>query len=213
MGQEKPSVARFGRFSKFFTAVALAIAASAAFTALWRARQDRRYLFTGAASWIWYTRQIPEPAPLRFRAWKDFRLGGGPPASAPARLFGDREWALEVNGQRAGSGVQSPGDALAVFELASVLKTGGNRVLIEAASPNGVGGLLFWMDLGGGRVLVSDATWRVERLPAGAEGPQPAAVWGRPPLYPWGYPRLPGRGELTPRGGLVPVGSGSGPGL
>lgn len=205
MGQEKPSAARFGRFSKFFTAAALVIAAGAALTALWRARQDRRFLITGPARWIWYTRQIPEPAPLRFRAWKDFRLDGEPPASAPARLFGDREWVLEINDQRAGSGAQSPGDPLAVFELAPMLRTGANRVLIEAASPNGVGGLLYWMDLGGGRVLVTDATWRVERLPAGAEGPQPAAVWGRPPLYPWGYPRLPGRGELIPRGGLVPA--------
>jgi hypothetical protein len=212
LGQEKSSFARFGRFSKFFAAVALAIVASAALSALWRARQDRRFLFTGPARWIWYTRQIPEPAPLSFRAWKDFRLDPGPPASAPARLFGDRKWVLEVNGRRAGTGVQSPGDALAVFELAPMLETGGNRVLIEAGSPNGVGGLLFWMDLGGGRFLVSDATWRVERLPAGAEGPQPAAVWGRPPLYPWGYPRMPGRGELTPRGGLVPATRGSEPG-
>ena len=160
-------------------------------------------MFTGPALWIWYSRQIPEPEPLRFRAWKEFPVDGAPPASAPARLFGDREWALEVNGQPAGKGSQRPGDALALLELGPLLKTGGNRISVEASSPNGVGGLLFWMDIGRGRLVVSDGTWRVERIPAGTQGPQRAAVWGKPPLYPWGYPRLPGSSGFAPQGSLV----------
>jgi hypothetical protein len=191
LGQGTLSAAQFGRFSKFFAVVALALAASAGLSAIWRARQDRRFLVTGSARWIWYTREIREPRPLRFRAWKDFRLDGASPAAAPARLFGDRDWALDVNGERVASGTQKPGEPLTILDLARFLRTGQNRISIEAASPNGVGGLLFWMDLGERGTVVSDGTWEVERLPAGGEPKRPALVWGRPPMYPWGYPALP----------------------
>jgi hypothetical protein len=173
-------------------AAALALAAGAGAFALWRARQDRLFLVTGPARWIWYTSQIREPAPLRFRAWKDFRLEAAPAGGAAARLFGDRDWTLEVNGTSVESGTQKPGDRLRVLDLAPWLRAGQNRISIEAASPNGVGGVLFWMDLDGGRsFVVSDGTWLVQRLPAGSEPAHMAAVWGRPPMYPWGYPRLP----------------------
>lgn len=171
----------------------LALAASAGLLALWRARQDRRSLATGSARWIWLTNQIGEPAPLRFRAWKDFRIDRALPPTAPARLFVDRDWILEVDGVRAGSGTQRPGSALSQSDLARWLRPGRNRISIEAASPDGAGGLLFWMDLGRGRQIVSDRTWNVERLPAGSEPKRRAAVWGSPPMYPWRYPALPRR--------------------
>lgn len=171
--------------------MALALAASAGLLALWRAREDRRFLVTGTARWIWCTRQISEPAPIRFRAWKDFRLDGALPEAAPVRLFVDRDWVLEVNGERVGSGTQRPGDALSVLDLADRLRPGSNRISIEAGSCDGAGGLLFWMGLGAGREIVSDGTWEVERLPAGSEPKRRAAVWGRLPMYPWRYPALP----------------------
>jgi hypothetical protein len=172
------------------------LAVSAALLWLWRARQDRQYLATGPAQWIWYTRQIREPSPLRFRAWTGFRIDPAPPASAPARLFGDCAWSLEVNGQRVADGAQKPGDPLIALDLSRWLRAGTNRVAIEASSANGVGGLLFWMDLGGGRLIVSDGSWQTERVPPDGAGPRAAVVWGRPPMYPWGYPRLPGaRGD------------------
>jgi hypothetical protein len=191
LGQESSSAARFGRFSKFFAFVALLLAVGAVLSAAWRAVEDRRFLHTGSARWIWYTREIREPVPLRFRVWKQFHLAAAPPAAARALLFGDREWALQIGGKTVASGVQTPGDPLAILDLAPFLREGENRISIDAASPNGVGGLLFWMDLGEGRTVVSDGTWQVERLPAGTERPHPAAIWGRPPMYPWGYPSLP----------------------
>ncbi len=168
------------------------LAVSAAALWLWRAREDRRFLMTGPARWIWYTRQIRQPAPLRFRAWKEFRIDSASAASAPARLFGDCAWSLEVNGQRVAEGAQKPGDPLVALDLVRYLRPGGNRVEIEASSVNGVGGLLFWMNSGGGRLVVSDGSWRVERIPRDPEGSRFAVVWGRPPMYPWGYPRLRG---------------------
>jgi hypothetical protein len=63
--------------------------------------------------------------------------------------------------------------------------------VIEAESPTGAGGILFHLDLPGAERVDSDATWRVS--PSEAElargAGTPAAVWGRPPMYPWGYPR------------------------
>lgn len=165
--------------------------ASAGVLALFRAREDRRLLLTGPARWIWCTRPLGEPRPVRFRAWKDFRIDGSPPARAPARLFGARDWILEVNGESVASGTQGPGDPLRVVDLAPRLRSGENRISIETGSLDGAGGLLFWMDLGGGKILASDGTWRAQRLPFGSEPEHAAIVWGRPPMYPWGYPRLP----------------------
>jgi hypothetical protein len=193
LGQGTESAGPFGRFAKLFAAVTLLIAVGAAASLAWRGGRDRRLLHTGPARWIWYTREIQEPAPLSFRAWRIFRLDADPPATAPARFFVDREGWLEVNGARLAGGTQRPGDPLRLLDLAPFLRKGDNRISIGASSPDGVGGILFWMDPGGGRVLVSDESWRVERLPSGTEPPRAAAVWGRPPLYPWGYPPLPER--------------------
>lgn len=157
--------------------------------ALHRARADRAHGTTGPAEWIWYSSRVPKPVPLRFYAVREFELTAVPPRST-ARVFVDREHVLYVNGERAGGGTQRPGDALATYELASLLRPGGNRVVIEAASPTGIGGILFALDLGG-QLLVSDGRWRVDRDPAALTGPgrYRPVVWGKPPQYPWGYPR------------------------
>jgi hypothetical protein len=193
LGQATLAVgSRFGRFPKLLAVTALLIAASGGLLTVRRAREDRRRLFTGPARWIWCTRQVEEPAPLRWRASRVFRLDGALPASVSVRLFGDRYWSLEVNGEPVASGEQTAGDPLRVLDLSGRLRAGENRISIEASSANGVGGLLFWMDLGGGRLLVSDETWEAEMIPAGGQPKRPAVVWGEPPMHPWGYPALPG---------------------
>jgi hypothetical protein len=143
------------------------------------ALRDRRELSTGSARWIWYTREIPEPARLRFRAWKEFPIEGPPPASARLLFFADREWSLEVNGAAVSRGSQKPGDALARFDVARFLRSGTNRLSVEVESSNGVGGLLLELELPGGRALVTDGSWRVERLWPASEGERAAVVWGR----------------------------------
>ena len=164
---------------------------SAAALALVRACRDRAFLATGDARWIWCTHDIRQPSPVRFSATRDFVLGK-PPGRAVAKLFGDRRWQFFVNGARVGAGEQRPGDRLQVFDVTSFLRRGANRVSIQVESPSGAGGILFSLDPGGGqRAVVSDATWRIESA-EGAAGVGPHAVlWGRPPMYPWGYPRLP----------------------
>jgi hypothetical protein len=170
-------------------AIAVALVGSSTARALYRARADRSLLATGRAEWIWYSSRVAKPVPLRFYAVREFTLGV-PPARAMARVFVDREHVLTVNGQRAGGATQSPGDPLALYEVAPLLRPGLNRVVIEASSPTGIGGILFALDLAG-EPLVSDGRWRVGRDAAAltGEGPYRPVVWGRPPLYPWGYPR------------------------
>ena len=177
-------------------------------------RADRAHATTGRAEWIWYSSRVPKPVPLRFYAVREFALNVVPPRST-ARVFVDREHVLYVNGERAGGATQRPGDALATYELASLLRPGGNRVVIEASSPTGIGGILFALDLGG-QTLVSDGRWRVDRDAAAltGEGRYRPVVWGRPPHVSLGLsPREPlgrrarrsrrlrpsGRGRPAPR--------------
>jgi hypothetical protein len=89
-----------------------------------------------------------------------------------------------------------------------MLVAGSNRVAIEAASPTGLGGVLFAMDVEGfGRdALVSDGGWRVDLEPSARErgGRYRPVVWGRPPQSPWGYPRMPRPNELVGSGSSSP---------
>jgi hypothetical protein len=107
-----------------------------------------------------------------------------------------------VNGRRAGSGRQRPGDPLVLHEIAGLLSRGVNRIAIEAGSRTGVGGLLFSLDLAdsGRDVVYSDGRWRVDpsRDAIRSGGRYRAEVWGRPPMYPWGWPRLPRPNEVNP---------------
>jgi hypothetical protein len=157
---------------------------------------------TGRAEWIWYSgTPASEPRALRFYATCDFDLDSAP-SRALAKVFVDREHVLFVNGARAGSRSQRPGDPLALYEVASQLRPGSNRVAIEAKSPTGAGGILFALDVEGfGRnAVVSNGLWRVD-LSAEAivrGGRYRPIVWGRPPQYPWGYPRLPRPDEVVP---------------
>jgi hypothetical protein len=188
LGQESRSGARLGRAGKLFGAAALLLAAGAGALALWRGAQDRRFLRTGPARWIWYTRELPQPAPLRFRVWKDVTLEGAAPEAAPILLFVDRDWSLEINGAEVARGTGKPSDPLFAADAARWLRAGENRVAISAGSADGVGGILFRMDLPGGRTVVSDGSWRAERLSPPSEGERAAVEWGRPPIYPWRYP-------------------------
>ena len=178
----------------FLYALALALVAAGAIRATLRAHSDRELSRTGDARWIWYSRDVKEPRPISFVATRDVVLDRIP-VRATAKLFGDRWHVLWVNGQRVGAGRQRPGEPLALYEVTGFLSRGINRIAIEAGSDTGTGGLLFSLDISdsGRDVVVSDVRWRVdtsrEAIRSGAR--YRPAVWGRPPMYPWGWPRLP----------------------
>ena len=175
-------------------AITAAVVTLAAASALHRRRQERLWSRTGPAEWIWYARASRTPQPLRFYATREVKLAAAP-ARARALFFVDPEYVLYVNGRRIAAGSQRPGDSLAVVDLAPHLNAGENRVAIEARSPDGVGGILFAAEGDGldPRDLASGPAWRVSLDPEAVTGGggKPAIVWGRPPQYPWGYPRPP----------------------
>ena len=173
--------------------LAFLIVAAAAALAGTRALRDRSRLLTGSARWIWYSADIEESKPLHFYARRDFTLARVP-ASAKARIFVDRRGVLTVNGKRFVLAERRPGSSLPAIEIAPALVTGVNRILIEAESPTGAGGILFHLELPDEERVDSDATWRVDLSESALArgGGTPAAVWGRPPMYPWGYLRNPG---------------------
>ena len=154
---------------------------------------------TGNAEWIWYSPPGPEPSPLGFYATRDFALPSAP-ARASAKLAVDRAHVLYVNGERVGAGEWRPGDPLRVYAIGGRLRAGVNRIAIEASSPTGVGAILFSLDVDGfGRdAVVSDRRWRVDLSPGAiaAGSRYRPIVWGRPPQYPWGYPRMPRPNEF-----------------
>jgi hypothetical protein len=180
-------------------ALAVLIAALAALVSLVRAHGERLASHTGAAEWIWYTSRLPAAKPLRFYATREIVLRERP-ARALAKLFVDREHVLWINGRRAGAGSQRPGDHLAVYRVEGLLEPGNNRIAVEASHPTGAGGILFSLDVAGyGRdALVSNGEWRVDTDASAIAtgGRYRPMVWGRPPQYPWGYPRMPRPNEL-----------------
>lgn len=174
--------------------LAVAIAFLAAARALLSAHAERELSRTGAARWIWYSRDVKEPRELAFVATRDVVLGRRPPR-ATAKVFGDRWHVLWVNGRRVGGAKQKPGDPLALYEVAPYLGAGRNRIAIETGSETGIGGLLFSLDISdwGRDAVVSDGRWRVDpsRRAITGGGRYRPDVWGSPPMYPWGWPRVP----------------------
>ena len=170
--------------------LAVLLLASAALLAWVRAARDRANLVTDGARWIWFTLDVYDQKPAHFWTWREFALDAVP-AGASAKLFVDPRGSLTVNGRKFPRVEQRRGSPLAVFDVAAALVGGINRIVIEAESPTGAGGILFCLELPGGRRVISDSTWRIALSEASVgKGDRRAAVWGRPPMYPWGYPRL-----------------------
>ncbi|HKA36392.1 MAG TPA: hypothetical protein VKH43_06195 [Thermoanaerobaculia bacterium] len=192
MRQETAGANRFAwPFPALFLGVAAVVLAASGLFAWRRAAADRASLATGDAKWIWLRLDFPETQALHFRAWKEFRLEAKP-SSAAVKLFVDPRGSLTINSTSFSAAEQHPGDPLRLLDVAPALVAGSNRVTIDAESSTGAGGILFCLELPEGRRIVSDSTWRV--APLDASGPpqdRPAAVWGRPPMYPWGYPKMP----------------------
>ncbi len=168
---------------------------------------------TGGAQWIWVEHERRAPQPLGFYLARDFSLPAPLPASARLLVQGDPEYVLYLNGQRVGAGGWLPGDRVDVYDVSSLLRPGGNRLIAELRSGDGGGGFLASLvDGADGRALVvSDTRWRAFRryrlglvrgwlpvaplLAAGgarafavsAAGAGAAALaWGRPPIGRWG---------------------------
>jgi hypothetical protein len=189
-----PDARRSGAAGRALLAIALLVAAAAGAAAVHRGIENRRHRHTGSAAWIWAARAGRMPRPLRFYAFREWDLAAAP-KEARALVFADPEAVLRVNGARVASLRQRPGSPLASVDLAPHLRAGRNRVVFEASSEDGIGGLLFWAEGDGidANAVASGSRWRVTLDAREAESGdgRPAIVWGKPPQSPWGYPDLP----------------------
>ncbi len=171
---------------------------------LTRVRSDL-YGLTGDAEWMWISGdvQVPEPTSCLFvrRIFLHHR-----PAEAIAKVCGDRQYVLWVNGHPAVAGTNRPEFKLAAVTVTDLLVEGENTITIEAHSDTSVGAVLFALDLfptsvgrhagdpAGRNSVVSNRSWRVlehwnlepdDAVLASAREPW---IWGQPPVHPWLYP-------------------------
>lgn len=163
---------------------------------------------TGEAEWIWPHRDGEDPGrSAAYLLLSDFELQEAP--QAPARLFvtADQEYAVHLNGRQIARGGFRRGEPIDEFQVAHLLRSGANRLTIEARTPYGDGGALAGIELDDGSMpVVSDHTWRFLDVwdPVVVKGDASSAdttralpgvrAWGRPPVGRWGRVV---RGELA----------------
>jgi hypothetical protein len=160
----------------------------------------RTSLTTGAAEWIWATVEENQSDPQAFYMVRDFSLDSRVDS---ARLLcqADEEYVVIVNGIQIGGGRYSDQGLVDAYEVGGYLERGRNRLVFEARSSQGNGGLLVALEIrarGRSTTVVSDNSWRVfrqqdrglgrpaEELPGG----EPPVVWGRPPVGRWPSPSI-----------------------
>jgi len=165
------------------------------------------WVTTGEARWIWDEAapsgrdRLDVPAdPAAFYARDDFNLTARPD-SAELQIVADEEYLVWINGAFVGAAAYGDNDRgrIDVYDVASALVAGRNRIVVEVRSRRSVGGLLCRLHSDGETWTASGEEWRTESRYADRffEGLQetddhdgePAYVWSRPPVGRWGYPR------------------------
>ena len=169
---------------------------AAAFSRLDRLYSDKFLDVTGRAEWIWAQHRLSLNVPVAFFATRNFDL---PPARQFTRIkvFGDPEYTLYFNGTQIGGRRVGEESTLDVYDVSTLARDRGNRIVIGARSPNGVGGVIASIDVsaeyqnmfptGGEWAIVR--TWRDDLLvrdPPYQLMSSPAR-FGRPPIGRWNY--------------------------
>src|SRR3954451_16364760 len=186
----------------------------AAFMHLNRLYSHKFFDVTGTAQWIWPKHQLSRDVPVAFFAARDFEL----PANryyTKIKVAGDPEYTLYFNGQEIGGRrFGEEHDALDVYDVTTIAKTGRNRIVVAVRSTNGVGGLIAGLDISPEveNYVVTDASWKIFRtwsdaLPQRDAGPSaPPMILGQPPTGRWNYlatvtgkPELPVQKVVAPR--------------
>ena len=177
----------------------------AAFTRLDRLYSQKFFDVTGRAQWIWMRHELSRGMPVAFFAARDFEL----PANryyTKIKVAGDPEYTLYFNGQEIGGRrFGEDHDALDVFDVTQLAKTGRNRIVVAVRSTNGVGGLLAGLDISPEieNYIVTDSSWKIfprwnATLPQRDVGAAAAPmILGQPPTGRWNYlATVPGKPEM-----------------
>jgi hypothetical protein len=158
----------------------------------------RTALPSGEAQWIWAEVDETGVEPHTYYLVRDFHLDF---RVKQGRLLclADEEYVAILNGVQIGGGRFAGQSALDEYAVGRYLNRGRNRLVVEARSSRGSGGLLLSLEAQGRdkvKRVVSDGTWRVlrhqvrglgrarEELPEG----EAVVVWGPPPMGRWPLP-------------------------
>ena len=185
-------------------AIALGFVFVAGFGHLHHVYSQKFFDVTGPAKWIWARHQISRGIPVAFFAARDFDV----PENryyTKIKVAGDPEYTLYFNGREVGGRrFGEVRDALDVYDVTDMAKTGHNRIVIAARSTNGVGGVIASLDLSPEteNYVFTDESWKIFRswndaLPVRDVGNfAPPMILGEPPTGRWNYlATAPGRFE------------------
>jgi len=151
---------------------------------------------TGRAEWIWPQHRLSLNVPVAFFAARDFDL----PANrrfTHIKVFGDPEYTLYFNGREIGARRVGEESTVDVYDVSKLARDRGNRIVIGARSPNGVGGVIASVDIAAeyqnivptGREWTIVRQWRDDLLlrdPPPQSRSAPMEL-GRPPIGRWNY--------------------------
>lgn len=151
---------------------------------------------TGRAEWIWPQHRLSLNVPVAFFATRNFDL---PPNRRFTRIkvFADPEYTLYFNGSEVAARRVGEESTLDVYDVSKLARDRGNRIVIGARSPNGVGGVIASVDVSGeyqnivptGREWTIVREWRDDLLlrdPPAQFRSAPMQL-GRPPIGRWNY--------------------------
>jgi hypothetical protein len=151
------------------------------------------------AEWIWAQGEWRHPRPVGFYAARDFRIDD--PADARLLILVDEEFVATLNGKRVARGRYSPGAAVVPVDVSTALRVGSNRIVVEARSARGAGGLRAVIQARGRTLVATDGSWKIFRqltpgvLRAWAplDAGESARGWGKAPIGRWDQVRLAAR--------------------
>ena len=191
----------------------LLFAIVAAYSQLYLLYAHKFFDITGRAQWIWPQHQLSREIPVAFFATRNFDL---PPNRLFTRIkvFGDPEYTLYFNGAQIGGRRVGDESALDVYDVSNLARTSGNRMVISARSPNGVGGVIASVDVTQEyqNLVPTGNEWKIVRrwrddLLLRDPSPtllSPPMLIGRPPVGRWNFlSRRPGV-VTTPVQRIVP---------
>src|SRR5207245_7075310 len=130
-----------------FTIALLALfALVAAYSKLDLLYSHKFFANTGRAQWISPQHQFSRGVPLAFFATRNFDL---PPNRqfSHIKVSGDPEYTLYFTGVQVGGRRVGEESALDVYDVSKLARNHGNRIVIAARSPNGVGAVIASVDV------------------------------------------------------------------
>jgi len=167
---------------------------------------------TGRAQWIWMPVRMVDGDPAAFYATRDLDLPPGRQFTQ-IKVLGDPEYTLYFNGVEIGGRRVEEDIVLDTYDVSKLARDKGNRIVVAASSPNGVGGLIVSVDLTQEfrNYVVTDRDWHIvphwwPDILQRDHGPilRPLLL-GRPPARRWNYlTRRPGRLLEPPKSVLAP---------